>query len=110
MAAEGASDGATTERLVDEVYELLLELHEGQAGVPMGALVDRLEARGHDEDALERAVWQLIEARRATPNGFVRRVVRRAGPGRPRRIRTYEFTLIPWSPERDRAPGAADAP
>lgn len=96
------SDEREVSALKPAVLELLEELaNAASAGVSMGELVDRLEARGHRERDVEQAIWQLLQERRLTPNGFVCRTIRAKAPGRARRIRSYEFTLIPWSVEQD---------
>lgn len=72
-------------------------------GVSMGVIVDDLATQGHDAEEVERAVWRLLGVRRLTPSGFVCRVVRRrVDSGAAKQARTYEFLLIPWSPEMDR--------
>ena len=79
----------------------LVERH-GDTGITMGKIVDRLVADGAHEQETELAIWQLIQRRRLTPNGFVCRKVRKPnhnGPGT--ETRTYEFVLIPWSPALD---------
>lgn len=92
---------------MDALTHAVLQLLEersgdgGRAGVPMGELVDALVQRGHHDRDVELAVWRLMQARRATPNGFVCRVLRRRAPGRDIHTRTYEFTLIPWSADSD---------
>ena len=69
----------------------------------MGFVVDALEKRGHEPEHVEQTVWQLLQLRRLTPNGYVCRVVRRGQrQGPPLRLRTYDFLMIPWSPEQDR--------
>ena len=103
MAAEAGPDPREVGALTHAVLDLLDELSGGDKGngVGMGELVDRLEARGHRDRDVEQAIWQLMQERRITPNGFVCRLLKTKAPGRSRRSRTYEFTLIPWSAERD---------
>jgi hypothetical protein len=72
-------------------------------GVSMGIIVDELATQGHEAEEVERAVWRLLGVRRLTPCGFVCRIVRRRNDsGESTHVRTYEFLLIPWSPEMDR--------
>lgn len=96
--------------------QIIVEIvHQGDAaGVSMGQIVDELVRQGYDEAAVELAIWQLMQERRLTPNGFVCRIVKRRNEdGHVHRARTYEFLLVPWAPERDRQlefeldPGAA---
>jgi hypothetical protein len=68
----------------------------------MGKIVDRLVADGAPEQEVELAIWNLIQRRRITPNGFVCRKVRKpTQDGGGLETRTYEFVLIPWSPALD---------
>ena len=85
----------------DAMQQTVLALVEAHAdsGVTMGKIVDLLVADGGDEQAIEMAIWQLIQRRRLTPNGFVCRKVRKPSLGA--ETRTYEFVLIPWSPALD---------
>lgn len=70
----------------------------GEGGAPMGSVVDELVGAGFEEGEVEGAIWQLLQARRLTPHGFVARVLRRGS----RHQRVYEFVLIPWSAALDR--------
>lgn len=74
----------------------------GEGGTPMGAVVDTLVKNGYEEKAIEQAVWELLQSRRLTPNGFVARTLRRRGPEGKTMQRVYEFVLIAWSPELDK--------
>lgn len=88
-----------------QLRQLLVDLARegGEDGVTMGSMVDALVDQGHDAGSVEMAIWQLMQERHLTPNGFVCRVVkRRDEDGQPQRARTYEFLLVPWSPDRDR--------
>jgi len=102
-----AANAGTNEREVDALTHAVMELLEerasrgGRSGVPMGELVDALVRRGHQDRDVELAIWRVMQTRRATPNGFVCRVLRQRAPGRDIHTRTYEFTLIPWSAEHD---------
>lgn len=73
----------------------------GESGITMGGIVDRLEAMGSSVPDVELAIWELLGARRLTPAGFVCRTVRRPAERGYERARSYEFLLVPWSPERD---------
>jgi len=89
-------------KVIDDAI-LLRAGREAPRGAPMGVIVDDVTAQGHDPEQVERAVWRLLGARRLTPSGFVCRVVRqRTDSGEAKQVRTYEFLLIPWSPEMDR--------
>lgn len=85
----------------DDLQDAVLTFVERHAegGVTMGRIVDQLVADGAPEQAIELAIWRLIQRRRLTPNGFVCRKVRKGAPGS--ESRTYEFVLIPWSPALD---------
>jgi len=85
----------------DDLQDAVLSFVERHAegGVTMGKIVDHLIADGAPEQAVELAIWRLIQRRRLTPNGFVCRKVRKGAPGS--ESRTYEFVLIPWSPALD---------
>jgi len=72
---------------------------QGEDGVTMGKIVDRLVSDGANEREVELAIWRLIQRRRLTPNGFICRKVRKPSQGA--ETRTYEFVLIPWSPALD---------
>jgi hypothetical protein len=87
----------------DPLADAVLTLVETHAptGITMGKLVDRLVADGGNEQEIELAIWQLIQRRRVTPNGFVCRKVRKPNHNGAAETRTYEFVLIPWSPARD---------
>lgn len=87
--------------MLDAMHQTILTLVEAHkdSGVTMGKIVDRLVADGGQEQEVELAVWQLIQHRRLTPNGFVCRKVRKPSSGG--ETRTYEFVLIPWSPALD---------
>jgi hypothetical protein len=74
----------------------------GSAGISMGALVDALVADGATETESEQAIWGLMQARRLTPNGYVRRVIRRREGDHQHEHRTYEFVLVAWTPDQDR--------
>ena len=75
----------------------LVETH-GAKGMPMGAVVDHAVAQGHEVETAEAAVWELLQRRRLTPNGFVAREIKRKAGGK---TRIYEFTLVAWSPALD---------
>ena len=83
----------------DQLQQAVLSLVErsGDGGVTMGKIVDSLVVDGADEQAVELAIWDLIQRRRLTPNGFVCRKVRKSSGD----TRSYEFVLIPWSPALD---------
>ena len=87
----------------DPLADAVLTLVEAHAatGVTMGKLVDRLVADGGNEQEIELAIWQLIQRRQVTPNGFICRKVRKPNHNGAAETRTYEFVLIPWSPARD---------
>jgi hypothetical protein len=87
----------------DPLEDAVLSLVETHAatGITMGKLVDRLVADGGSEQEVELAIWQLIQRRLVTPNGFVCRKVRKPNHNGAAETRTYEFVLIPWSPARD---------
>ena len=90
--------------MLAQLQESVLTIVEaqGKAGVTMGKIVDRLVADGGAERDIELAIWNLIQRRRLTPNGFVCRKVRKPGAsGVTSETRTYEFVLIPWSPALD---------
>lgn len=71
-------------------------------GASMGEIVDRLVAAGYEDESVESAVWGLLAGRYLTPSGYVQRSLRqRDRRGVVRERRSYEFTLVPWSPERD---------
>lgn len=64
----------------------------------MGTLVDRLDDQGFSAGEIETEIWHLLERRRLTPCGFVCRTIRRRSTnGEARRMRVYEFMLVPWS-------------
>jgi hypothetical protein len=88
----------------DAVEQAILALAEraGAEGLSMGAIVDQLVGHGHEENAVEQAIWRLLARRRLTPQGFVARTLRRRGPEGRSVQRVYEFMLIPWSPALDR--------
>lgn len=88
----------------EELNRAILRIAEarGEAGVPMGALVDALVEQGHDEQRVELAVWELLQRRRLTPNGFLARTLKTHGRQGRDEHRVYEFVLIPWSPALDR--------
>jgi hypothetical protein len=86
---------------LEDAVLTLVEAHAGTGGVTMGKLVDRLVADGGNEQELELAIWQLIQRRQITPNGFLCRKVRKPQHDGASETRTYEFVLIPWSPARD---------
>ena len=71
------------------------------SGVPMGSIVDALILQGATEQESEEAIWRLMQQRRLTPNGFVRRVVRRRTEHGTSTQRTYEFVLVAWDPSMD---------
>lgn len=89
--------------MASDLILAVLELaeHAGTQGVAMGTVVDTLEARGFAVEDIERQIWQLIGARRLTPAGFICRTMQRRHGGATKRQRTYEFTLVPWSPHLD---------
>jgi hypothetical protein len=98
----GYDGGSKMSNAIDDAI-LLRAGREAPRGASMGVIVDDLAAEGHAAEQVERAVWRLLGARRLTPSGFVCRVVRRrTDSGEIRQVRTYEFLLIPWSPEMDR--------
>ncbi len=75
----------------------------GERGVAMGQIVDALVGLGHEVEAVEQAIWAMLEARVLTPSGFVCRIVRRRDAfGEKVQARSYELLLMPWSAERDR--------
>lgn len=86
--------GSLDQRILDRLAA------EGDAGLAMGDLVDAIVAEGLDEDAVEASIWRLLEQRRVTPHGYVRRVLRK-GRGEGKTRRCYELVLRPWSPELD---------
>lgn len=88
---------ALTEAVLDLVRQ------SGEHGIPMGALVDALEAGGHAAQDIEHEVWDLLSHRRLTPSGFVCRTVMRrpTKDAAPQPLRIYEFLLAPWSAEQD---------
>lgn len=69
--------------------------------VTMGQIVDRLVVLGHEEAEVEQEVWSLIRSRRLTPNGYVRRLMKRQVSDGAIHRRAYEFTLIAWDPALD---------
>src|SRR5690606_17789525 len=74
----------------------------GTRGVAMGQLVDALVGRGYAPEAIERAIWALLGARRLTPSGFLcRQLRRRDNLGELVQHRCYELLLAPWSSELD---------
>lgn len=83
--------------------QAILELAEsaGNEGVAMGAIVDTLEAAGHEVESVEQEIWDLMARRRLTPCGFVCRVVRQRVEGEAVRQRVYELMLVPWSRHLD---------
>ena len=88
--------GSLDQRIVDHLEAA------GDAGVAMGAIVDHFVQEGFEEDPVEACLWRMLELRRITPHGYVRRMLRAApagGEGRMRRC--YELVLRPWSPELD---------
>jgi hypothetical protein len=74
----------------------------GDDGLAMGALVDAFADRGEEVDTVEASIWRLLELRRMTPHGYIRRVLRSPGSkGESRTRHCYELILRPWSPELD---------
>ena len=69
--------------------------------VTMGEIVDRLVVQGHEEVEVEQRIWSLLTQRRLTPNGYVRRVMKRRVDDGMIHRRAYEFTLVAWEPELD---------
>lgn len=89
---------------MDGFLETILEAagKAGSRGVPMGQIVDELVGLGHAVEAVERAIWELLGARRLTPSGFVCRQLRRRDVfGETGQARCYELLLTPWSSELD---------
>ncbi len=85
--------------------EAILELAERSepAGLTMGYVVDALEGQGYQPNTIEQEIWRLLAERRLTPCGYVcRKVRRRDAVGEIERARSYEFLLVPWSPDLDR--------
>ncbi len=79
----------------------------GERGVTMGALVESMLRHGNDVEDIERAIWELMATRQLTPSGYAARVLRRRDQlGALVDRRSYEFLLVPWSPERDREPSS----
>ncbi len=87
--------------IASPLQRAILELAEqaGEQGISMGDVVDALEQRGFAAPDIEHEIWELLSRRRLTPSGFVCRKLR-GSQGRGHR-RTYEFLLVPWSPELD---------
>ena len=85
--------GSLDQRIVDHLEAA------GDAGLAMGALVDHFVEEGEEEEQIEGSIWRLLEQRRVTPHGYVRRVLRTGGEGKARR--SYELVLRPWSRELD---------
>lgn len=80
----------------------LAERYEPQ-GVPMGVIVDTLTGEGFEATSIEAEIWGMLASRRLTPCGYVcRKVRRRDETGENVLARTYEFLLVPWSPDMDR--------
>jgi hypothetical protein len=86
--------GSLDQRIVDHLQTA------GDSGLSMGALVDHFVEDGADEAQVEASIWRLLELRRVTPHGYVRRVLR-TGSGEGKTRRSYELVLRPWSPELD---------
>ncbi len=70
-----------------------------EEGMSMGALVDTLEHNGYAPQDVEHEIWTMLAARQLTPGGFICRKVRSKPGATP--TRTYEFLLLPWSPQLD---------
>ena len=87
--------------MASPLQRAILDLAEqaGEQGVSMGDVVDALEQRGFAAPDVEHEIWDMLSRRRLTPSGFVCRKLR-TSQGRGSR-RTYEFLLVPWSPELD---------
>ncbi|MCA9718957.1 MAG: hypothetical protein H6713_11175 [Myxococcales bacterium] len=74
----------------------------GSRGVTMGALVEAMIRHGNAVEDVEREIWNLLATRRLTPSGFAARLLRRRDQlGALVERRSYEFLLVPWSPQRD---------
>jgi hypothetical protein len=87
--------------LVDAIIELAARYEP--RGVPMGVIVDTLAGEGFEAASIESEIWGMLGRRRLTPCGYVcRKVRRRDETGELVMARTYEFLLVPWSPDMDR--------
>lgn len=86
--------GSLDQRIIDHL------LDAGDEGATMGSIVDFFVGEGNDENSVEASLWRLLELRRITPHGYVRRVLR-TGPGDGGLRRSYELVLRPWAPELD---------
>lgn len=96
MSESGFRNRGIEQAIADRVEQ------EGPRGIPMGALVDALVAAGATESEAEQAIWLLMQRRHLTPNGYVRRVLRRGEGDLRAEHRTYEFVLVSWTPDMDR--------
>jgi hypothetical protein len=91
------------EPLEQAVYEVLTR--HGETGMAMGALVDEVLADGGRDEAVEMAIWHLLEQGRVVPSGFVCRIVRkRDAAGKPFNLRTYELMLTCTPADRSQLP------
>jgi hypothetical protein len=87
--------------LSDAIIELAARYEP--RGVPMGVIVDTLAGEGFEAASIESEIWGMLGRRRLTPCGYVcRKVRRRDETGELVMARTYEFLLVPWSPDMDR--------
>lgn len=87
--------------LSDAIVDLAMR-HEPR-GVSMGVIVDTLAGEGFEAASIESEIWGLLGSRRLTPCGYVcRKVRRRDETGELVLARTYEFLLVPWSPDMDK--------
>ena len=73
----------------------------GVRGMSMGAIVDALVARGHEEASAEAAVWSALSERRLTPVGYMCRTLKVRDGDEYVKRRSYDFVLIPWAPQLD---------
>jgi hypothetical protein len=86
--------------MIPALTRAILDLAEsaGPGGIAMGTIVDVLDTQGHPIEAVEAEIWELLARRRLTPCGYIRRTVRSRADGSPdKRVRVYEFMLMPWS-------------
>ena len=86
--------------LVQQILDRLVEA--GDDGLAMGALVDAFVDRGEEVEQIEASIWRLMELRKMTPHGYIRRVLRTSSAqGESRTRHCYELVLRPWAPELD---------